>query len=316
MSYAVCTLFEGNYHFGVAALSNSLYKKGFRGSIYAGYRGQLPEWSNTAKSTTSFQWEGSKTLEVGEGMQIHFLPLDTDYHFSNHKPEFMLRLFEGPAKDAEGLCYFDPDIVVKCEWKFFEYWLSFGVALVHEVISNDMHATHPIRKGWEQLIKNSNREVTSNILSYINGGFCGLTKANIEFLKVWSEFIELAISDFGHHRSDFSGMARSNLFYCADQDAINIAAMCSGTPISELGADGMDFVNGGWTMSHATGRPKPWNKKFISSFLSGNSPSKADHCYWMNVVYPLAPYKSKRNVIFKLYCLKIASFLGRFYRRY
>ena len=103
MSYAICTLFEGNYHYGVAALSNSLYRKKFRGSIYVGYRGKLPDWANSAKDTTSFEWNGSKTLEVGEGMQVHFLPLDTDYHFANYKPLYMLRLFDGPATDAEGV---------------------------------------------------------------------------------------------------------------------------------------------------------------------------------------------------------------------
>lgn len=316
MSYAACTLFEGNYHFGLAALSNSLYKNGFRGSIYAGYRGKLPEWSHPAKETTSFQWKGSKTLEVGDGMQIHFLPLDTDYHFTNYKPRFMLRLFDGPAKDAGGLIYFDPDIVIKCKWNFFERWLSFGVAVVHEVMSNDMPASHPIRRGWEHLITKSNRKITSDIHSYLNGGFCGLTKTNIEFLNVWAEFIELACSDFGHQRNEFVGQAKSNLFYCADQDALNIAAMCSGYPISEIGPEGMDFVSGGWTMSHATCSPKPWNKNFIRAALLGRPPTQADQNYWFNVTYPLAPYKKRGNVVWKFYLLKIASFLGRFYRRY
>ncbi|MBC7886702.1 MAG: hypothetical protein H7Z13_02355 [Ferruginibacter sp.] len=316
MSYAVCTLFEGNYHYGVAALSNSLYKGGFRGSIYAGYRGKLPAWSDHAKETTLFQWQGAKTMKIGEGLQIHFLPLDTGDHFSNYKPVYMLRLFEGPAKDAEGLVYFDPDIVIKCSWDFFENWLGFGVAVVHEVISNDMPASHPIRRGWEELIKTSNRKVTSDIRSYLNGGFCGLTKSNTEFLKVWSEFIELAYSDHGHHRSQLKGHPRTTLFYCADQDAMNIAAMCCGCPISEIGPDGMDFVGGGWTMSHATTKPKPWNNNFLMSALKGRPPSLAEHNYWMNVLYPLAPYQNRSRIKFKILCLKIASFIGRFYRRY
>src|SRR6187402_1067971 len=179
MSYAICTLFEGNYHWGVAALSNSLYKRGFRGSVYVGYRGKLPAWTDAAKPTTSFEWEGSKTLEPADGLKLHFLPLDTKYHFTNYKPDFMLRLLDGPASDAAGIVYFDPDIVVKCKWSFFETWLSFGVAVVHEVISNDMPASHPIRLGWKQLIESTNRKVTFELRSYLNGGFVGVSRKNI-----------------------------------------------------------------------------------------------------------------------------------------
>ena len=41
MNISFCTLFEGNYHFGVAALSNSLIAAGYAGTLWVGYRGAL-----------------------------------------------------------------------------------------------------------------------------------------------------------------------------------------------------------------------------------------------------------------------------------
>jgi len=35
MQYVACTLFEKSYHYGLAALVNSLYKQGFRGDFFA-----------------------------------------------------------------------------------------------------------------------------------------------------------------------------------------------------------------------------------------------------------------------------------------
>ncbi len=316
MSLAVCTLFEKTYHFGVAALSNSLYKRGFRGSLFAGYRGDLPKWASGSYEDDKIAWNGCKTLLVADGMQIHFLPLTTEYLFANYKAEFMLQLFDGPAANSRGLVYFDPDIAIKCNWEFFESWVDFGVALVHEVTSNDMPSTHPIRKGWEKLILSNNRTITSNISSYLNSGFCGVTKENKEFLKTWTQFMEIAIDQYGFDSRSFHPLPREHIFFSGDQDAFNIAAMCSGCPISEIGPEAMDFIPGGWIMSHATWRPKTWDKKFIKLALKGYPPTRADRAYFRNIIFPLNPYETKSRVRKKLRIMKFASLIGRFYRRF
>ena len=112
MNSAICTLFEGNYHYGVATLSNSLFKQGFRGTIYVGYRGELPNWVLNGKNDPIGKWKEALTLNPVEGMQLVFLPLTTTYSLTNYKPDFMLELWEGAAEMQNALFYFDPDIVV------------------------------------------------------------------------------------------------------------------------------------------------------------------------------------------------------------
>jgi hypothetical protein len=311
----VVTLFEGHYHYGVAALANSLYKHGFRGSIYAGYRGVLPSWCAESTANSALAWPNAKTIKVAEELQIHFLPLTIDYHLTNYKPDFMLELWDGLAKDAQGMVYFDPDIVVKCNWEFYDKWIRHGVALVHEVIANDMPSSHPLRREWESVIIKVGKQHSRELRSYINGGFCGLASDNIEFLKLWSKIMSTAIKHFGMDAKTFIPFDRTHLFHGTDQDALNITAMCSESAISEIGPDGMDFIGGGWTMSHAVGSPKPWKKNFLLSALKGNPPSLAERTFWLNVEGPIVCH-SKQEIRAKRISILVAAFIGRFYRRY
>ncbi|RYG11197.1 MAG: hypothetical protein EOO07_20975, partial [Chitinophagaceae bacterium] len=126
---SICTLFEGEYHYGMAVLINSLYANGFRGDIYAGYRGDIPYWAENANHNNEISWKDVKTLTLTDELNIHFLPVETEYHLTNYKPDFMLKLWDGPAGRINQIFYFDPDIVVDAKWEFFLEWAGLGVAL-------------------------------------------------------------------------------------------------------------------------------------------------------------------------------------------
>ena len=314
MNSIVCTLFEGHYHYGLATLINSLYYRGYKGKVFAGYKGALPYWASAAKECKAQTWSGYYILSIANDLEIHFLLIQTDWHLTNYKPEFMLQLWDTVAKDAEALAYFDPDIVVKCHWSFYERWMKQGVALVHEIISNDMPPSHPIRLEWERVIECCGMKTKRKPHSYINGGFCGVSKKNIEFLYVWKDVMATAAKYFGLQPDKFMPTDRTHIFFASDQDALNVAAMCSESPISEMGPEAMDFIHGGWTMSHAVGSPKPWKKNFLSSLLKGVPPSLADKEFWMNAEGPIGLYKPI-TIKSKRLSISIGNFVSRFYRR-
>jgi hypothetical protein len=315
MNAVVCTLFEGHYHYGLAALVNSLYKNGFSGDIYAGYKGELPAWAGKNKDTVLI-WPDSTTYKAAENIRVHFLPVKTEFHLTNYKPDFVIELMENLETDVHGVFYFDPDIVIKCKWSFYEQWLSLGVPLVHEITNNDMPATHPIRVIWRELIKRNALEVTNQIQSYINAGFWGVTREHIEFAYLYKKFVEISVTEFNMDLNDFTfDLDRTNPFFAKDQDALNIAAMCSRVPLSEYGPEAMDFVHGGKVMSHAIGSPKPWKKNYFASFLRGGPPSLSDRAYWDNAHDAIRLYTDS-FIRIKQVELKLATFLGRFYKRY
>lgn len=315
MSSAICTLYEGHYHHGVAALTNSLYNNGFRGCVYVGYRGDLPSWAIAAKDNPLLHWEGGRSLNVAEGVDLHFLPVSPNSHLTNYKPDFMLQLWDGPAKNIDKMFYFDPDIVIKCNWNFFENWVENGVALVHEITANDMTINNPIRGMWAKIINENEGRVINSLTSYSNAGFFGLNKRHITFIQNFSKFIFLAKEKYDVDLNVFHFTNRADPFFAKDQDVMNIAAMCSAVPLSEMGPEAMDFIHGGFTMSHAIGGPKPWKKKFILSALKGSPPSLAEKAFWKNVGLPIKTFstRTKKN---KSLSIKAASFIGRFYRKY
>ena len=293
----VCTLFEESYGIGVAALVNSLAAAGYKGKVYAGFRGALPSWAKDVQA------RGGCVYESANELLLEFVLLKTDWQLANYKPEFMLYIMETLERQAPGIIYFDPDITVRCPWMFFQQWLEFGL-MVCEDITSPMHQTHPRRMMWRRLFPDLLAEECSAVSDgYINSGFIGISRHQLNFLRTWSTVVERAspiaggvTAWLGHNpRTPFSP------FSALDQDALNIAVMSTSAPISVIGPEGMDFKSLGYVMSHAIGPAKPWDGKFFRRALAGGAPSAADRSFVKYVrAGPLKPVSDLHLTLMRL----------------
>ena len=302
----ICTLYEGDFHYGVAALANSLVSNGFRGLIWVGYRGELPAW------TKKLQTRSDGLFEVG-GATLAFEKSAVEMHFTQFKPEFMATLFRrGIARKR--LWYFDPDITVRCSWNFFERWSGFGIALCEDITMGTMPSTHPIRCVWRQVARAAGwGDPVREQDRYYNAGFIGVNRDFLGFLTTWQSAIDLARSH-GAGANVLKDGPRDFAFNTPDQDALNIAAMYSDAPLSAIGPEGMGFIPGGFTMYHSPGQIKSWRKKFLLHTLSGVPPSNADKHYLQNVQGPICPYSPVRLRSLRMGAA-ISAAIGRFYHK-
>jgi hypothetical protein len=318
----VCTIFEGHYHYGVATLANSLYKQGFKGSIFAGYRGKLPSWAANAPVNPDINWKGATTLKVNADLQLHFLPLITNYHLTNYKPDFMLELWDGIASGAQSMFYFDPDIVISAPWFFFEKWVKCGVALCED-INSPLTKNHPTRIAWREYFGGLGFKLNFKDPIYVNGGFTGVHLKDRSFLETWKQIQE----GMGAH---IGGLSRSAFatgeqlsedaqgpfapFGKTDQDALNATVEAWNGELSFITQEGMGFRDGLTVMPHALGQPKPWNWQIFKQSLGGRAPRLVDTEYWKYAQGPIYTYSSaviKRKKI----AIAFAKLLGRFYRK-
>lgn len=316
MKSAICTLFEGHYHYGVGALSNSLYAHGFRGTIYVGYRGALPPWVGQGGKTKNESREAEMWTDFSpaEGLMLRFIPLTTKVHLTNYKPDFILEVWEKHCPDAGAMFYFDPDIVIKSRWTFFEEWIEAGVAVCADV-NPAMPANHPIRHAWRKLLTPHGLELNRDFETYFNCGFLGVGLKDKIFPHEWQN-VQNAMKKCGVDFQSLGVGDRSLPFTCRDQDALNIACMATKCAVSPVGQDGMDFQHGGggYIMAHAVGGKKPWNKMFVRTVLRRAAPpSRADKAFFQNVESPIQLYRPT-TLSWKRFFLLVGSLLGRFMR--
>jgi hypothetical protein len=302
----ICTLYEGDYHFGVAVLINSIVQRGYRGLFWVGHRGQLPSW------TAQLSRREDGLFQVGEAL-LGFEFIDTNRHFTHHKPEFMSTIIErGIAR--KNLWYFDPDITVRCQWSFYERWIRFGVCLCEEITMGTMPSNHPIRCEWAELAREIGwGEPVRQQERYYNGGFVGMHIHHKRFLDLWQAANQLADAT-GVDQERLQHGTRANTFFSTDQDALNMTAMYAQVPLSTIGPEGMGWVTGGFTMYHTLGYQKPWRRKFLWTALDGHPPGGGDKHYMACADGPIRPYTKGQLRRLRL-TVQLASIIGRFYRR-
>jgi len=310
MKIALCTLYEGHYHYGVAALANSLSVSGYAGTLHVGYRGELPQWVVTHPS-----WDaGTRTLRLNDRFCLYFELQDTPVFFAYYKARFMRRVLCDLAQDCDAVAYIDPDIVLKCQWSAIEVWFQGGLALIEDVNWN-LPARHPKRLLWKQWFAREGVDERRSIGRYYNSGFLGVPREHVAFLDLVDRLCMLVLA-YNNGRAHIKAGDAPDLFHSTDQDAMNFAlcAYEAEVPLNTAGCEAMDFAGGGFYFSHAIGYAKPWMGHHIKLALSGWTPSIATKAYYRYANSPIRVYSVAQFALRRL-SLGIASTMGRFYRK-
>jgi hypothetical protein len=310
MSSLLCTLYEKRYDRGVGALVNSLVAAGFTGTVHVGYRGALPYWIGQCTPLPAAA-PGVSTYRAG-ALTLVFTALSTDFHLANFKPHFMAQLLDAADAGVERVLYFDPDIVVKCPWEYFESWAGEHVAVCSDIAS-ECGPTHPLRQAWARHFAPLGLASLGRMTTYVNSGFVGVPRAHRALLATWARAQELMAPLLGGMGA-FKAGDRTFMFHHGDQDALNVALDACAVPLSVAGQDAMDFGGEGYVMAHAYGVPKPWDKRFFLRALGGQPPTRQDKHYWNHVRAPIALYGAL-GYRWGRFGLALGSLLGRFYRR-
>lgn len=309
MKIIVCTLFEGDYHLGVATLGNSLVRAGFEGDIWVGHRGSIPSWATTSPLFD----RDTSALQVTADVALKFVEVDPEVHLTYYKATFMKHLLDAECAEPEdAVAYLDPDIVMTCDWTSFSGFFEEPAVSVIEDVNHYMPARHPKRLQWASQLGLDGYRVHRDLERYYNAGFVGVAKKHADFLDEWQRVSELVIAYNGESHSLVGDDA--GLFSRTDQDALNFALMASEVPINSAGREAMDFEPGGNVLSHAAGHYKPWRKGHIRRAVQGHPPSSPTKNYLAFAsgpirAVPAGELESQRRAA------RAASLIGRFYRR-
>jgi hypothetical protein len=294
-SSIICSICEGRYAYGLAALINSAIKNGFIGQFYIIVGNEIPFW-------TIDLIKEKDTYKINDNCTIEFEVINWDLHLSYYKPYLLESLLtKNPNSDV---FYFDPDVTIECDWNFFKDWVSIGPALCSDGNYPILGKRHPWVASWQKLFNIDKNIINSEIIPYVNSGFIGLNSKQIDITKRWIKFTELLINN-GHNLKSFGPTLKEYIqkraySICGDQDILNAVLISKDYEISLFGVDGMGFNGSSFLMFHNIGK-KTWDKNFIKDFLiSGTRISVADDSYLKFLQGDINPYKNIELKLIKI----------------
>ncbi len=298
----VICLYDGKYHYGVAALANSLVASGFKGIIHIGYRDLLPPWLGQLKPVDK------NTYQLEKDISIYFEHIQTDMHLAYYKPYFIKHTVD-KFPIAKKFFYFDVDIIVTAPWIFFSNWLNGEVCLCLDNSFDFVHNNHPWRKDWKLLAKMAD-DFSNPITHYVNSGFIGIAKENITLIDKWINFTKLYQAT-GNNLKQINQEGHNS--FKGDQDLLNAAITVSpDIKLSLIGKEGMGFTQPAYLMTHAVVKNKPWSINFLRIlFKYGRKPTFAERNFFNHCKNPINLF-SKATFSIKKANLFFATKLGRY----
>jgi len=307
----VCTVAEGSYFNGVAALTNSLVHAGFRGSVVVGYHGSKPTWLAQLRKDRA-----SDVYDVAPHVQLNLVELPEMWHLANCKAHLVKQVFAlEHFTDAELVFYFDTDIVIQHPWDTFVEWARDGVVMVLDFADTYMSPHHPFRQAWRSLAAKRGLECR-DFTGYVNSGCVGINRVYREFAVVWSALMEELERD-GADMQKMKNWTDNPAFSRMDQDVLNATIMATNTPVALLGPSSMGmFPWANTVMLHAMFqfRKKPWSRNYLLDALRGFPPDRTYLAYWRFVDGPIRPF-NKFQLVRKKIQVQIARLIGLLHMR-
>ncbi len=301
--HVVCTLAEGQYFCGVAALVNSLVRAGFAGEVVVGYRGDAPGWLGSLAHEPV-----SNTFVVSPDVRLRLLEITKPWHLANCKPGFIQAVLLEHHPAAELVYYFDTDIVIKHGWKTFATWARSGIVMALDAADSNMSPDHVYRRAWQSLAARQGFECR-RFVGYVNAGCVGVHRDYVEFVSVWARLMEQLEQDGVDMHKMKNGSVQIE-FYRMDQDVLNATIMATQTPMALLGFESMGmFPWVGDVMPHAMWGRKPWARNYIVDALRGHPPGRVHNAYWQFANDPIQAF-SKFSLRMKHLQLAIGNFIG------